>query len=111
LRNRNDALSGGERHANTIGGGGAWLRFAGSELRRPSRIVARVSAAAAGAIVVRLDDPVRGRVIGTLPVPATGDRYAWTTVGAPLSRASGIHDVYLTFSAPLSLSRFRLGHA
>jgi beta-glucosidase len=97
--------------AVTAGAGGAWLRFARSELRRPERIVARVSAAAAGAIVVRLDDPVRGRVIGTLPVPATGDRYAWTTVAAPLGRASGIHDVYLTFTGPLSLSRFRLGHA
>jgi beta-glucosidase len=87
---------------------GAWLRFAGSVLRRPAEIVARVSAARPGAVTVRLDDPVRGRVIGTLPVPATGDRYAWTTVSAPLSRASGIHDVYLTFTAPLSVSRFRL---
>jgi beta-glucosidase len=88
--------------------GGAWLRFADSDLRRPSRIVARVAASGAGAIVVRLGDPAHGRVIGTLPVPATGGRYAWTTVSAPLSRASGLHDVYLTFTAPLSVSRFRL---
>jgi beta-glucosidase len=94
--------------AVTAGAAGAWLRYAGSALRRPSRIVARVSASAAGTIVVRLDDPVHGRVIGTLPVPATGGRYAWTTVAAPLSRATGIHDVYLTFTAPLSVSRFRL---
>jgi beta-glucosidase len=94
--------------AVTAGAAGAWLRFADSALRSPSRIVARVAASAAGAIVVRLDDPVRGRVIGTLPVPTTGDRYAWTTVSAPLTRALGVHDVYLTFTAPLSLSRFRL---
>jgi beta-glucosidase len=96
--------------AVTATAGGAWLRFADSNLRRPARIVARVSAAAAGTVVVRFDDPARGRVIGTLPVPATGDRYAWTTVAAPLSGASGRHDVYLMLTAPLSLSRFRLGY-
>ena len=89
--------------------GGAWLRFASSELRG-RRITARVSKATAGdgAIVVRLDDPRRGRVVATLPVPSTGDRYTWTTVSAGLARTGGIHDVYLTFSAPLELSRFQL---
>jgi beta-glucosidase len=69
---------------------------------------APAAARADGAIVVRLDDPVHGRALGTLPVPATGGRYAWTTVSAPLTRASGISDVYLTFTAPLSVRRFRL---
>jgi len=91
---------------------GAWLRFADSDLSgRPQRITARVAKATAGdgAIVVRLDDPRDGKVIGTLPVPSTGDRYAWRTVTAALSGAQGIHDVYLTFTAPLALSRFQVG--
>jgi beta-glucosidase len=89
--------------------GGAWLRFASSELRG-RRITAEVSKATAGdgAIVVRLDDPRRGRVVATLPVPSTGDKYAWTTVSAALAPTRGIHDVFLTFSAPLELSRFQL---
>jgi beta-glucosidase len=91
--------------------GGAWLRFADSDLRgRPQRISAHVSKATPGgaAIVVRLDDPRRGRVLATVPVPSTGDPYAWTTVSAPLARTDGVHDVYLTFTAPLELSRFSL---
>jgi beta-glucosidase len=56
---------------------------------------------------VRLDGP-RGPVVGTVPVPSTGDRYTWTNVSAPLSGAAGIHDVYLTFTAPLALSGFRV---
>jgi beta-glucosidase len=89
--------------------GGAWLRFASSELRG-KRISARVAKATAGTgtIAVRLDNP-SGRVVATLPVPPTGDRYTWTTVDAPLVRTHGIHDVYLTFSEPLELSRFRVG--
>jgi beta-glucosidase len=91
---------------------GGWLRYAGSDLReRPRQITARVAKATpgAGAIVVRVDDPSRGRVVGTVPVPSTGDRYAWTTVSAPLTGVAGIHDVYLTFTAPLALSRFQVG--
>ena len=89
--------------------GGAWLRFASSELR--GRRIKRPGGegdGGHGAITVRLDDPRRGRVVATLPVPSTGDRYAWTTVGAALARTRGVHDVYLTFSEPLALSRFQV---
>jgi beta-glucosidase len=90
---------------------GDWIEFADCRLPRVRTITARVAKATAGAgtITVRLDDPVGGRVIGTVPVPSTGDPYAWRTVTAPLARARGVHDVYLTFSAPLELARFRMG--
>jgi beta-glucosidase len=100
------------RGTAVAGDAGGWLRFARSDLGAGAeRISARVAKATAGdgAIVVRLDDPRHGRVVGTVPVPSTGDRYAWTTVRAPLARARGVHDVYLTFTAPLALSRFEVG--
>jgi beta-glucosidase len=91
---------------------GAWVGYAGSDLRDgPATIVLRVAKATPGdgSIAVRLDDPVRGRVVATVPVPSTGDRYAWTTVTAPLARTGGVHDVYLALGADVKVSRFRLG--
>jgi beta-glucosidase len=87
---------------------GGWLEFAGARLGRASRLTARVASAGGGEIVARLDDPAHGRVLARVAVPATGGPYAWRDVSAPLARARGVHDVYLTFTAPLELSRFRL---
>jgi beta-glucosidase len=90
---------------------GSWLsyqdvRFTGRE----HDIV--VSAAKAGAgdtrITVRLGDPISGRILGTLKVPSTGDKYAYTDVSAELGRAQGRQDVYLVFDAPADLYSIRL---
>ena len=64
---------------------------------------------APAAIEVRLGHPTTGRLLGTVAVPATGDRYAWTTVAADLRAASGRGDVYLTFTAPAALDEVTLG--
>jgi len=66
-----------------------------------------VSATAASRITVRLDSPT-GRVLGTVPVSSTGDHYAYATVTAALAKASGRHDVYLTFDGPVNLATFSL---
>jgi beta-glucosidase len=57
---------------------------------------------------VRLDDPVRGRRVGTIPVPSTGDVYSYVSTAAPLSGASGRRDVYLVFTGDLRISSFAL---
>jgi beta-glucosidase len=41
-------------------------------------------------------------------VSSTGDRYAYTTVSADLAKATGRHDVYLTFDGPVNLATFSL---
>jgi beta-glucosidase len=89
---------------------GSWLAFRNAALSGPAKLTASVSRAdpAAGGITVRLDDPVHGRVLGAIPVPATGDRYAYTTVTAALAKATGRHDVYLTFDGPVNLASFSL---
>jgi beta-glucosidase len=93
-------------------GDGAWLKYAGSDLRAgPSAIALRVAKATPGGgrIEARLDDPVGGRLVATVPVPSTGDKYAWTTVAARLASVGGLHDVYLTLSEGVQVSRFSLG--
>jgi beta-glucosidase len=93
-------------------GDGAWVEYAGADLRdQADAIVARVAkpTAGGGAIVVRLDDPDRGRVVATLPVPATAGAYDWRTARARLGRTGGVHDVYLDLTAGVRLSRFSLG--
>jgi beta-glucosidase len=89
---------------------GDWIKFADADLGRPQRVSATVARAAPGAtaIEVRLDDPVSGRLVGTIPVASTGDVYSYRTTSAALDGARGRHDVYLVFKGDLRVSRFSL---
>jgi beta-glucosidase len=69
--------------------------------------VARAGAGPA-AIEVRLDDPVRGRLAGTIPVPSTGDVYSYVSADGPLQGASGRRDVFLVFTGDLRIASFSL---
>jgi beta-glucosidase len=91
------------------GSAGGWISFAGTDLRA-RQATARVARASAGttSIEVRLDDPVHGRLIGTIPAPSTGDRYAYTTASTPLTGANGHHTVYLVFGGEVRISTFSL---
>ncbi|WP_410674045.1 glycoside hydrolase family 3 C-terminal domain-containing protein [Amycolatopsis sp. cmx-4-68] len=86
---------------------GSRLVYRDVALNRPSRFTASVSATESSHVTVHLDAPT-GRVLGTAPVPSTGDRYAYTTVTADLAEAAGRHDVYLTFDGPVNLATFSL---
>ncbi|GLY40679.1 beta-glucosidase [Amycolatopsis sp. NBRC 101858] len=86
---------------------GSWLAYHHVALNGPARLSASVSTVEPSHVTVRLDSPT-GRILGTAPVPSTGDRYAYTTVTAALARATGRHDVYLTFDGPVNLATFSL---
>jgi beta-glucosidase len=90
-------------------GAGDWIKFADADLDA-QRGVARVARAGDGpaAVEVRLDDPVRGHLAGTIPVPSTGDVYTYVSSSAPLSGARGRRDVYLVFTGELRISSFSL---
>jgi beta-glucosidase len=90
---------------------GNWIKFADADLRSGARnLSAQVARTATGSttVQVRLDNPVSGRLVGTVTVPSTGDKYAYTTATAALTGASGRHDVYLVFSGDLRISTFSL---
>ncbi|MET8851306.1 glycoside hydrolase family 3 C-terminal domain-containing protein [Amycolatopsis sp. NPDC004625] len=86
---------------------GSWVAYRNVALNGPARFSASVSAPASSQVTIRLDSPT-GRVLGTAAVAATGDHYAYTTVTAALAKASGRHDVYLTFDGPVNLATFSL---
>ncbi|MEO3862780.1 carbohydrate-binding protein, partial [Acrocarpospora sp. B8E8] len=86
---------------------GDWIAFKDADLRGPAAITAGVSSVAGGSIQVRLGSPT-GRLIGTVPVPATGDVYFWTTATAPLTRTTGTQDVYLVFTGDLRIRTLTL---
>jgi beta-glucosidase len=89
---------------------GQWITFADANLGSGvTKITARVSTpgAAPAGIQVRLGGP-NGRLLGTLAVPATGDRYAWTTATGSLRRAAGRHDVYLVFTGAAQVDSVRI---
>ncbi|GAA4455057.1 glycoside hydrolase family 3 protein [Phytohabitans houttuyneae] len=88
---------------------GQWVRYSDVDLGGgPGRATLRVSADAPAGVEVRLDHPTRGRLLGTVAVPATGGRYAWTEVSGALARTGGRHDVYLVFTGAARLDTVRL---
>jgi beta-glucosidase len=88
---------------------GDWLRFSDVELNARA-FTARTARADAGSatVEIRLGNPVSGRLIGTAQIPATGDKYSYTTTTASLSGASGRHDVYFVFTGNARVSTFAL---
>ncbi|KDN22306.1 glycoside hydrolase family 3 protein [Amycolatopsis rifamycinica] len=92
---------------SVAGVAGSWVAYRNVALTGPARFSASVSATASSHVTVRLDSPT-GRVLGTAPVSSTGDRYAYATVTAALAKATGRHDVYLTFDGPVNVATFSL---
>jgi hypothetical protein len=48
-------------------------------------------------------DGMSGPLVGTATIPVTGGWQTWTTVSAPISGASGVHDLYLVFKGTTSI--------
>ena len=88
---------------------GDWIEFAGSALGQATTFRARAAKASAGtgSIQIRLDSPT-GPMVGTASVASTGNVYTYATASAPLSGASGTHDVYLVFGSDLRLATFSI---
>ncbi|HEV8604847.1 MAG TPA: sigma-70 family RNA polymerase sigma factor [Tepidisphaeraceae bacterium] len=84
-------------------GGGNWARYGNVDLDAgANQFVANLSAGvvdAANSIEVRLDSPT-APAIAVLEVKKTADWSTFVTQSAALSPASGVHDVYLTFTGP-----------
>jgi beta-glucosidase len=90
-------------------GSGQWVKFGDVDFsHRVASFSAQVAKddTAAASIQVRLDNPVNGPVIATVPVTSTGGQYNWSTVTAPVTGVTGIHDLYLDFTGPLRISTF-----
>jgi glucosylceramidase len=60
------------------------------------------SAGSGGALEFHLDS-VTGALVGTATIPITGGWQTWTTVSAPISGTSGVHNLYLVFKGTTSI--------
>ncbi|MCS7478655.1 glycoside hydrolase family 3 C-terminal domain-containing protein [Umezawaea endophytica] len=101
-----DTSKSGGTSASVAAGGR--LAYRDARLTNAQRVAVTASSPTGARLTVRLDDPVDGRVLGVVDLPATADKYTFRTVSADLARASGTHDVFLVFDAPAVVSTFRL---
>jgi len=68
-----------------------------------SSVSARLACAGncGGALELRLDG-VSGTLAASVTIPATAGWQSWTTASVPANPATGVHDLYVVFKAPLS---------
>lgn len=101
---------------------GAWLLYRDVLLGPgPHQVALRVGAAVAAEasegsggsrVEFRVGDPVTGRLLGSVAVPATAcGRWDWQTVDAVLDAAPGRNDVYLVFTGPARVAALVLAPA
>jgi len=70
-----------------------------------SQVSARLACGATGHCGGTLEfhlDSASGTTIAAVTIPATSGWQTWTTVSAPASSATGVHDLYVVFKAPAS---------
>lgn len=88
---------------------GAWVKYSEAKLRNSARFTALAAKATPGdgSLQIRLDSPT-GPLLGTIPVPSTGDVYKYVDIGGELAKTSGRHDVYLVFDSDLRIASFSI---
>ncbi len=78
---------------------GSWTRLTGVDFGGgAATFYARVASAGSGGNIELHLDSLTGTLIGTCPVMPTGGWQTWTTASCSVSGASGVHDLYLTFT-------------
>jgi arabinoxylan arabinofuranohydrolase len=98
--------SGVETEASSEGGmdvgwieNGDWIKVKGVAFGTgAASFTGRVASAASGGTIELHLDSVSGPVVGTCAVTGTGGWQTWTTVGCPVTGATGTHDLYLRFA-------------
>jgi beta-glucosidase len=92
--------------------GAGRLSFRTVDLSGAVRIEAEVSREGDGSGPCCLEFRAGGRLLAELPVPATGGRYAWTTVGVDLpAPLAGVHDLGLILRGDFRLAAFQFTSA
>jgi beta-glucosidase len=87
---------------DVVGGAedGGWIAFEQVDFGSGGATWRATVAGRTGRLVLRLDDPFGGTVIGEVDTPTTGGPYSWAEVSGALAGATGLHDLYLVFETP-----------
>jgi uncharacterized protein (TIGR03790 family) len=80
-------------------GNGSYTMYKGVSLSGAKTLVARIASGGPGGNVEVHLDGAAGTMLGSCKIPATGDWQTWSTQTCPLSAATGVHDLYLVFTA------------
>lgn len=84
---------------------GDWMHFKSVNFGAGvSNVSVRTAGAGNGGTLEFHLDSLSGAVAGTATLPVTGGWQRWTTVSAPISGASGTHDLYLVFKGTRSIA-------
>ncbi len=65
-----------------------------------TNVTARVASAGTGGALKFLLDSPTGPFVGSVTIPVTGGWQTWTNVSGSISGVSGVHNLYVVFSAP-----------
>jgi beta-glucosidase len=93
-------------------GPAAALVVRAANLTGARQVQVEVSRTAPGEALLELwaGPPAEGVRLAAVPVPSTGDRYAWAAVEAPLAASvTGVHDLHLVLAGEQRLRAFTLG--
>ncbi len=92
---------------NTAGGG--YLAFNNVDFSNGySNVSARVASPLADATIEFRLDSLAGPLVAVLPVGNTGGWQNWQTINAPVTNASGVHQLFVVFrNAPSNLNWFK----
>ena len=88
----------------------AWVLFRAVDLSAgPTQLTVRVSQTQPGPsrLELRTGKP-DGPLLATVPVPSTGDRYAWAEVSTEIAAVDGVKDLYLCLCGVFRIDTFRL---
>ena len=83
---------------------GDWLAYSGVDFgsggatQFQARVASGAAAGVSGLVQVRLDSPT-ATPVGSFSLAGTGGWQTWRTVPTTISRTTGVHTVYLTFSS------------
>ena len=108
-REAGDAVQSVPPTGPTLAPTGAWVLFRAADLRAgPTRVTVRLSQTHPGRAELELRTGAPdGPVLATVPVPCTGDRYAWADVSTPIAVVDGVHDLYAVLRGSFRLDTFR----
>jgi len=85
---------------------GSWTEYNNVNLNGVTTFYARAAGWSGGSTIsIHLDSPT-GTLIGTCPVPNTGNYQNWADTSCALTGASGTHNLYLVYGANMNMQWF-----
>lgn len=77
---------------------GSWVKYANTDLGHGAKgFTAHVATPATGARIEIHLDRRDGPLLTVCPVPSTGGWQTWQTIHSPVTRATGVHDLFFQF--------------